>query len=184
MSQMRYSEKLKDALDELRPAFRDMGEGLAKLTKRREDLAPAFHKAWLLWRRETHRPRIAFLQALDPSIPANRNAYRKHPSYRAAEYLSGLVTNPEGKKRKGLTPLSLLAVAIKSFLPLCGSQKEQKEALALIMAASKWRESDQARLLTAIRRASAVGLPNAPRLVAMKTARAVVAAFERDRAVA
>lgn len=181
MTRTTYSEKLKDALNEVRPAFRELGTGLATLTRKREQLAPTFIKTYALWQRETRRTFLAFVHELDPSVPVNdRAGYRKHSSYRAAEYLKGLVTNPEKKKSKGLTPLAALAVTIKSFLPLCG--KRQKDALAVILAATKWREADQARLLGKIRRARAIGLPGAPLLVeAAKATKAAVIAFERER---
>jgi len=183
MSSLRYSDKLKTALDDLRPEFKELGQSFATLTKKREDLAPAFHRTFLLWKRETRRPFIAFIHELDHSMPvSNRKAYRSHPSYRAAQYLQQLAVNPDEKKRRGLTPLAALALTIKSFLPLCGTQKAQKEALEVILAATKWRDSDQGRLLTKIRRARAVGLPGAPRLVeAAKSTKAAVVAFERER---
>lgn len=182
MTRTTYSEKLKEALAELRPAFREVGHGLETLTKKRAELAPLFMKTYTIWKRETRRPFIAFVAALDPSMPADRKSYRTHPSYRAAEYLKEIAGNQDARKHKGLTPLAILAVTIKSFLPLCGSQKDQRDALQIIMGASKWRDADQRRLLAAIRRAKAVGLPKAPRLVdSIKTTKAAVLAFERER---
>lgn len=183
MTRSTYSEKLKDVLDELRPEFKTLGHGFEAITKKRAEIAPLFHKAFLMWRRETHRPFIAFIHELDPSMPVNsRKAYRTHPSYRAAQYLQDLATSTESTKRRGMTPLAALAVTIKSFLPMCGSQRAQKEALEAILGATKWRDTDQTRLLGKIRRARAVGLPGVPRLVeAAKSTKAVVADFERER---
>lgn len=183
MTRTTYSQKLREAIDELRPAFRDVGQTLEHLTTKRVEIAPAFMKAFTLWRRETRRPFIAFVHELDPRVPVNdRTAYRAHPSYQAALYLQQLATNPDQGKRRGLTPIAMLAVTIKSFLPLCGSQRDQKEALQVLIAATKWREPDQRRLLAAIRRARPVGLPKVPRLVeASKMTKAVVLAFERER---
>jgi len=91
MTRSTYSEKLRAVLDEIRPAFRDLGQGLDRLTQKRAELAPAFMKAYAVWRRETHRPFIAFVHELDRSMPVtDRTAYRSHPSYRAAEYLKQL----------------------------------------------------------------------------------------------
>src|SRR5262245_57560689 len=90
MTRSTYSEKLRDALDEIRPQFRDVGQSLASLTKKRSELAPAFLRALTLWRRETRRTFVAFVQALDPNVPANRRGYVAHPSYQAAMYLHGL----------------------------------------------------------------------------------------------
>src|SRR3970040_1690625 len=153
MTRTTYSQKLRQAIDEIRPTFREIGQGLKHLTQKRAEIAPAFVKAYTIWRRETRRPFIAFVHELDPSMPVtDRKAYRVHPSYQAALYLQQLAENPEQRKPQGLTPLAMLAMTIKSFLPLCGSQREQKEALQALLAATKWRERDQARLLTAIRR--------------------------------
>jgi hypothetical protein len=182
MTRTTYSTKLKEALDDLRPAFRDVGQSLAHLTKKRAELAPTFEKTWQLWRRETHRPFVAFVAALDPSMPADRKAYRSHPSYRAAQYLQQLATDPDHHRRRGLTPLGALAVTIKSIMPLFKSEKDRQDALAIILAATKWRDADQAKLRAAVMRAKAVGLPNAPRLVEVnRMAKAAVVAFERDR---
>ena len=182
MTRSTYSVKLQEALNDLRPAFRDIGTGLAQLTKKRAEIAPAFLKVYTLYRRETRRTFVAFVHELDPSCPVNGKAYEKHASYQAALYLKQLATDPEAKKHKGLTPLSMLGVAIKSFLPLCGSQRDQKEALQALLGATKWRERDQRRLLAAIRRAQPGGLPQVPRLVdASKMTKAVVIAFERER---
>lgn len=183
MTRSTYSAKLREALDDLRPSFQEVGRGLAHLTQKRAEIAPAFMKAFTLWRRETHRPFVAFVHELDPTMPINRKTYRQHPSYRAAEYLKQLTSeNGEATKRRGLTPMMMLAVTIKSFLPLCGSQREQKEALQVLLGATKWRDVDQTRLLAAIRRAKAVGLPKVPRLVeASKATRVLIADFERER---
>jgi hypothetical protein len=73
-------------------------------------------------------------------------------------------------------------VSSSEFSDTTGSQRDQKEALQVILAATKWREADQNRLLSAIRRAQVVGLPKAPRLVdTQKVTKAVVMEFERDR---
>lgn len=182
MTRSTYSVKLREALDDLRPAFRELGHGLERLTQKRTEIAPSFMKAYAIWRRETRRPFIAFVRELDPSMPADRKAYRSHAAYRAAQYLQQLATEPDAKKRRGLTPLAMLAVTIKSFLPLCGTQRDQKEALQVLLAATRWRDVDQAKLLRSIRRAKAVGLPKAPRLVDVhKSTKVLVASFERER---
>lgn len=183
MTRSTYSEKLKDALDELRPEFQSLGKVFAEVTKKRAEIAPTFHKAFILWKRETRRSFIAFVHELDASVPVNnRKAYRSHASYRAAYYLQELATGAGETKRRGMTPLAALAVTIKSVLPLCGSQRSQKEALTALLAATKWRDADQSRLLAKIRRARAVALPGVPRLVdTAKSTKEVVVDFERER---
>ena len=185
MTRSTYSAKLKAALDKLRPAMREIGQSLTHLTKKREAIAPDFQKAFTFWQRETRRSLLAFVHELDPSTPVNdRKAYRKHPTYRAAEYILQVATNPKKMKRHGLTVLAMLALTIKSFLPLCGTQREQKEALKSLLGATKWRENNQRRLLVSIRRARAIALPKVPRLVdASKATKVLVADFERERKV-
>lgn len=182
MTRSTYSVKLTEALDDLRPGFKALSAQLAGLTTKRAEIAPAFIHALKLWKRETRRSFVAFVQALDPSVPAHRAGYKSHPSYNAALYLQQLVTNPQETKRRGLTPMSALAVMIKSVLPLFGSQRDQQAALEALLGATRWRDRDQARLLTAIRRAKVVSVPKVPRLVdATKTTKAAILAFERER---
>src|SRR5262245_55853375 len=108
-----YSVKLKEALNELRPAFRELGQSLDVLTRKRAELAPQFMRTYTLWRRETHRPFIAFVHELDRTMPVDdRKAYRAHPSYRAADYLKQLATGKEKAARRGKTPLAMLAITI------------------------------------------------------------------------
>lgn len=181
MTRSTYSPKLREALNDLRPAFKTVGHDIRELTKKRAEIAPGFMKAYALWKRETRRGMVAFVHELDPSMPVDRAGYKAHSSYQAALYLQQLVLNPDQKTRKGLTPLALLALTIKSVLPRCGNQREQRETLQVILAASKWRDADQRRLLAAIRRARPVSLPGVPRLVeAAKATKAIVVAFERD----
>lgn len=179
-----YSARLRAAIEELRPAFRELGHGLDQLTRKRTEVAPLFMRAYQIWRREIKRPFIAFVHELDPTMPVkDRNAYRQHRSYRAAQYLLQLAEQPEKVAgSRGLTPLAMLAVTIKSFLPLCGSVREQKHALEALTKTSRWRESDIRRLTATIRRAKPISLPNAPRLVeSARSTKAVVVAFERER---
>lgn len=185
MSKLVYSSKLREAIDQLRPEFQEISQGLESLTRRRAELAPAFMHAFKIWRRETHRPFIAFVHELDPNMPVNdRKAYRSHRSYRAALYLQHLAEKPEATAPRGRTPFAMLAITIKSFLPLYGkNQKDQEHALQILMAASKWRDRDIKRLVKAIRRVRPVGLPNVPRLIeAVKATKAAVIAFEREHA--
>lgn len=178
-----YSVKLREALDGLRPSFQDMSEQLTLVGKRRKEIAPAFVKAWNLWTQETRRPFVAFVHELDASLPVtNRKAYRVHPAYRAARYLQDLAKDPDHARRRGLTPMAMLAVTIKSIRPLCGTQRAWEDAVKVLLAASKWREQDRTKLVNAIAQAKSVGLPGASQLVDVrKSAKMLVANFERER---
>lgn len=179
-----YSPKLRAAIDELRPSFRELGEGLDQLTRKRAEIAPLFLRAYQVWRRETRRPFIAFVHELDPAMPVNdRRAYRLHRSYRTAEYLRRLAEQPQKVAGSvGLTPLAMLALTIKSILPLCGSVNDQKAFLIALTKVSRWRDRDIRKLVAQIRRAKPIALPNLPRLVkAGQSTKDVVVAFERER---
>jgi len=94
-----YSLKLQTALDGLRPAFKDVGQGFAQLTRKRAELAPAFVKAYTLWKRETRRPFVAFVHALDPSVPGHRMkiphmGWNRVRIERPAPILAGLPEEP------------------------------------------------------------------------------------------
>lgn len=180
MSTVTYSTKLREALDDLRPQFQEINAGLEGLTRRRVEIAPHFIAAFRLWRRETRRPFIAFVHAIDPSVPVNdRRAYRQHRAYRAAQYLKQLAEQPDQPVRHGVTPLTFLAVAIKSFLPLC--HPHEQAALAILVKASRWRDREISRLLARVKRSKAIPLPKAPRLAA-KVSREAVIAFAREHA--
>jgi hypothetical protein len=181
-----YSTKLRAAIEELRPAFGELGQGLDHLTQKRAEVAPIFMRTWNVWQRETRKPFIAFVHELDPSMPVgDRAVYRRHRSYRAAQYLKQLVEHPDKTAVHGKTPLTMLALTIKSLLPFCGSQKEP--TIATLVHATRWRERDQHRLIARIRRARPVGLPHLARHVkpeAIKASKAAVIAFERQNAAA
>lgn len=182
-----YSKRLKDALNDLRPAFRDINVGLDQLTKKRAEIAPIFMKTYELWRRETRRPFIAFVHELDPSMPVERSEYRTHRSYRAAAYLKQLVEQPDTTTPRGRTPLFMLAVTIKSLLPFCGAQKDQEATIATLVHATQWRERDRTRLVARIRKARPIALPQLARLVkpeAIRASKAAVVAFEQRQQVA
>jgi hypothetical protein len=179
-----YSAKLRSAIDDLRPAFHELGQGLDQLARKRAEIAPLFMKAYRIWQRETRRPFIAFVHELDPTMPVNdRGAYRHHRSYRAAQYLQQLADEPQKAAGPlGLTPLAVLAITIKSLLPLCGSANEQKLVLQMLTQTSRWRERDIRKLTAKIRRAKPIPMPNVPRLVKSATStKEVVVAFERER---
>ena len=175
-----YSPKLREALDELRPAFREMGQGFEQLTRKRAEVAPMFTRAYRLWQRETKKPFIAFVHELDSSMPVgDRSAYRHHRSYRAAQYLLQLAEQPEKTASRGRSPLAVLAQTIKTLLPL--AHPHQKETLAILLRATGWRERDQTKLIARIRKARQLALPQFPRIIkSAEASKAAVIAFERE----
>lgn len=181
MNRVTYSPKLKEALEELKPAFNEVADNFAALRKRRAAIAPAFAKAYKLWQRETKKPYIAFIHALDPSMPVtDRDAYRNHDSYRAGQYLLQLADGEEKAGPSGRTPLAMLALTIKTLLPL--SHPHQKETLAILLNATGWRDRDQTSLLAKVNRTRGVQLPHLPRLVKTAEASKAAIAFRLEKA--
>lgn len=181
---IRYSDKLKTAIEDLRPAFREMGHSLETLTTKRAALAPAFMRTYAIWTRETHRPFIAFVHELDPRVPVNdRKAYRTHPSYRAAEYLKNLAKSPEKFERHGVTTMTMLVRTVRSLLLLYGdNQKAQRLAYDALLSTTRWPTKYKDRFFRRVTRAHPVALPNVPRLAeAMAATKAVLAAVARER---
>jgi hypothetical protein len=126
-------------------------------------------RGFKLWRHETGRSFIAFVQAIDPTVPAERDKYVSHQSVVAARYLRRLVEAPQtvhGKKnRSSLSPLELLAVLVKSAMPFVRPYED--DFWAQVAATSRWHERDLARLKVLAKRAKPISLrADMPRLVA------------------
>lgn len=159
--------RLTAILDDLRDDFRACVSALQAASVRRAHLAPAFMRAFRVWARATGRPFVAFVQQLDPSVPADRDGYVDHPSFQAACYMRRLVEAPEtraqhGKRKGSLSPLAVLAIVIKSAVP----RENHDFAIAQLKAVARWHERDAQRLRKSVDAARFVALaPHQPRLV-------------------
>lgn len=165
MQSSAYSGALRRTLDTLRPDFSRFSDAFGLLSVKRATFAPLFMRAFDAYERETGKTFVAFVQEFDRSVPAERAKYTQHRSYQAALYLRRLVDAPEtaaGVSRRSVTPFQLLAVTIKSLLPL--AHPHEQAAFEIIAKASKWRERDVEKLRKRVARVRALPLPNAPRL--------------------
>lgn len=163
------SRTLEREIATLRSEFSDLTRTWDALVLRRREIAPAFMATFRRWRRETGRSFVAFVQRLDPSVPADRDAYVNHQSYQAALYIQRLAEAPEKapgarRKRASLTPFDALALMVKSALPLV---RPHEETMWRNLAhATRWHERDLRKLREAVKVARMIPLrPDVPRLV-------------------
>lgn len=178
-----FSRSLAAALDDLKDQFRPYARTFDAFLARKRDLAKPFMRVYTQWRRETGRSFVAFVQQIDDTVPAEKTQYVAHKSYVAALYLKRTVDAPQtvagATARRTRTPLDLLAIVIKSALPLI--RPHEAVFWQSLASVSRWHQRDIVRLQTRVRRMKAIALrPDVPRLVA--EGRRQVARFDTERA--
>jgi hypothetical protein len=89
------SARLRALLTRVRRPFMAFAEGFEALTTSRAQLAPEFMRAHATFQQEVGGSFVAFVRLIDPSVPEDREGYRNHRSYQAAEYLRRLVNQAE-----------------------------------------------------------------------------------------
>lgn len=130
-----------------------------------------------MWTRETGRSFVAFVQQIDKSVPQDKTSYIAHRSYRAALYLRRIEDAPQTvagqTARKSRSAEDMLAVVIKSMLPLIRAGVDAKRAemyeaqmWTTIASIARWHQRDIIRLQKRVRRVHPIALrPDVPRLV-------------------
>lgn len=89
------SARLRALIQRVRRPFMAFSEGFQALTTSRAQLAPEFMRAHATYQQEVGGSFVSFVRLLDPSLPEDREGYRNHRSYQAAEYLRRLVNQAE-----------------------------------------------------------------------------------------
>ena len=121
------SAKVKRAIETLRAPFKAFTADLAALTVSRAQLAPAFMKAFETFKTETELGLADFTRQFDPTVPADRDGYRQHKAYQAADYLRRIVAQSARPQRadrpQAATPLDGMARLIASMLPLLSADQ-------------------------------------------------------------
>src|SRR5688572_24145650 len=84
------SKKAKTAIANIKKPFTAFAQAHASFTMSRAELAPKFMHAYTTWQGETHGTFIGFVRLLNPKVPADREGYRNHAVYQAADYLRRL----------------------------------------------------------------------------------------------
>lgn len=132
---LRLSSKLTTQIDHLRKPFTAFTKDYGSLLVTRADLAPKFMAGFDAYRLETGGTQsedgriaggssfVSYVCLFDTSVPAdNRDAYRAHRTYQAADYLRRLVvqSGQAPKTHDGplpTTPLVALARLVATVLP-------------------------------------------------------------------
>jgi hypothetical protein len=108
-------------VDAIRSDFGTYAENFGVITADRASLAPRFMAAFDAWSAETGGTFVAFVRLLDPSVPEDRDGYRAHNTYQAADFLRRKLAQasrpelPPGKR-----PVSVydaLAMLVATVLP-------------------------------------------------------------------
>jgi hypothetical protein len=102
-------------IDAVRPLFGNFAKDFGVLAARRSDLAPKFMQAFGVYYAETQDTFVNFVRLLDPTVPAERDAYRAHKVYQAADYLRRLVSARVGSAEGGGDPSTMPVPTIESM---------------------------------------------------------------------
>jgi len=86
-------------------------------------LAPKFMEAFTQWEAETHGAFVEFVSLFDPTVPKDREGYRHHKTYQAAEYLKRrymmmqIVAALGTDVTQAVGPLEAFARLVRTILP-------------------------------------------------------------------
>lgn len=109
-------------IDALKRPFTAFRTRFAALSQDRATLAPQFMRVYGAYLRSAGGTFVSFVRLLDPTVPAERSAYRANPSYQAADYLRRLVSRRDaaGTNRTPATRSNLTALArlLATIVPL------------------------------------------------------------------
>lgn len=128
-SEVRLSAKTTRAVDVIRVTFRAFVTDFARITVSREELAPKFMKTFNQWQAESGGTFVDFIRLLVPDVPHDREGYRAHSAYQAADYLRRLVQQEartgstpteraEAIRNRPVSPRVALARIVASIMPL------------------------------------------------------------------
>lgn len=128
------SARTRTLIDKARDGFLGFVKTHSGFLLKREDIVGPFAKAWKAFKEETTLTLADFARQFDPSVPADRDGYRAHSTYRAAENLMALHRQLERAKQakeagttasgpQRATPLDAVARMLKSVLPLISADQ-------------------------------------------------------------
>lgn len=160
------SPKTVHLIDELRRPFLAFVVEHGTMLATRAALAPRFMRAFTAFVTDTEGSFVEFCRTVDPKIPADREGYKAHPSYQAADYLRRLVAQTASPKEqrpaseRPVTPLVALARMVATVLPLIDVNGSIWRAFVKEM---NWSERMAIRVQTLA--AKEGGIRMAPRIV-------------------
>lgn len=158
------TSKTRGLIDGIREDFRAYVDDFTQLTVSRETLAPRFMKAFAAWAQETGGPFVAFCRVLEPAIPEDREGYRAHPAYQAADYLRRLTAAQTGGRERdqipeGERPIPVyraFAMFLATVLPAIDPNGTLWGAFVKEM---HWSEDQANRIRVTATKAGAISLP-------------------------
>lgn len=119
---MAISAKVTTAINGLRKPFMSYAAKFGELTEARKDFAPKLMKVFGAWMQDTGSNRfVQFVRLLDPTIPMDREGYRAHHSYMAADYLrraSGRKDTGTNRAKPVRSNLAIMARLLATIQPL------------------------------------------------------------------
>lgn len=150
------SEKVQTAIDSVQSQFVNFVQDFTSLNESREDLAPKFMKAFGAWQSETGGSFVAFVRLLVPDVPEDREGYRAHRAYQAADYLRRLTAAGSRKQEtpvdraariasRPVSPQRAMARMVAAVLPLLAPETLDKLWQAM-QAELRWSEQQVANL--------------------------------------
>lgn len=155
------TQKTLRLIDTIRPQFMAFVSDFAIITASREQLAPAFMKAFGAYQVETAGSFVSFVRLLDPTVPADAAGYRANSTYSAADYLRRKAAQQATPRvrvplsQRPATPLVALARLVATILPML----DEKDALwASFVQEMHWSDSQVARLQTIVNREGPVAV--------------------------
>lgn len=153
------SVKTRHLIEAIREPFTAFAEGFSQLRVSREELAPRFVKAFEAWAKETEGSFVAFARLLDADIPEDREGYRAHPSYQAADYLRRLSVSaerePVPEEDRPVPAYTALARLVATVLPIIDQNGQIWSSFVREM---RWTEQQGERLRAAGTKAGAIKL--------------------------
>lgn len=89
---LQVTTDLRNTINAVRPKLMGFSEGYAAISVKKAQIAEPFMDGFALFNKETGRSFVDYVRAIDPKVPADREGYRNHTTYQAADYLRRSVT--------------------------------------------------------------------------------------------
>jgi hypothetical protein len=149
-------------LSGIRDDFGAYRDNFTSLTMDRATFAPKFMRVFDAWAKETGGNFVGFVRQLDPKVPEDRDGYKAHPSYAAADNLRRLNAQagreqpeiPEDERPVSMnTALVYLVATVMPFVDPNGS------IFAAFAKQMNWTDEQAQRIKERAAKLGAVKLP-------------------------
>lgn len=159
------SAKTRTLIDGIRDEFAAYSGGFVQLQHDTDALAPRFMRAFAAWATDTGSTFVAFVRLFDPAIPEDRDGYRAHGTYQAADYLrrraADLSREPAADIPEDKRPVPVyqaLAYLVATVMPVVDPTGSIWSAFVREM---RWTEEQSQRVKVMAAKLGAVKLPPA-----------------------